>query len=227
MRAYEGGEHAGDEGLTPGQRRKLSIELAGKRAALAETGAWIELLRLYVRDLLSVDARGDGTHTLQESTTLKAHTMRASDKMDSCNFWAALQTLQTSVCAPQNMQNAAEVHSLVAVETDEHEIARINMHCASIKQAATKFSLPPVARGVVLAAEPGPSGWRSADIAAIGRSQTRAVLRDWIGTWTQATVPHCTAKLWTAATIAPLDCGPKKPEPGHVSSALLRWRRCL
>ena len=34
---------------------------------------------MYVRDLLSfeVDARGDGTHTLQQSTTLKADTMRA------------------------------------------------------------------------------------------------------------------------------------------------------
>ena len=39
--------------------------------------------------------------------------------------------------------------------------------------------------------------------------------RDWIGTWTQAMVPHCTGKLCTAATIAPLDCGPKKPEPRH------------
>ena len=28
-------------------------------------------------------------------------------------------------------------------------------------------------------------------------------------------VPHCTAKLRTAATIAPLECGPKKPEPGQ------------
>ena len=50
MRAYDGGEHADDEGLTPGQRRKLSIELAGKRATKAETGVWIELLRMYVRD---------------------------------------------------------------------------------------------------------------------------------------------------------------------------------
>ena len=54
--------------------------------------------------------------------------------------------------------------------------------------------------------------WRNADIAAIGRSEGgRAVL----GTWTQAAVPHKTATLWTAATIAPLDCGPKKPEPGQ------------
>ena len=81
--------------------RKLSIELAGKRATLAETGAWTELLRMCVRDLLSfeVDARGDGTHTLQQSTTLKADTMRASDKMDSSNIRAALQILQTSVRA--------------------------------------------------------------------------------------------------------------------------------
>ena len=110
MRAYDGGEHADDEGLTPRLRRKLSIELAGKRATLAEKDAWIELLRVYVRDSLSreVDARGDGTHTLQQSTTQKADTMRASDKMDSCNIIAALQILQTSVRAPQNMQTAAD-----------------------------------------------------------------------------------------------------------------------
>ena len=97
--ACEGSEHADGEELTPGMRRKSSIELAGKRATLAETGAWTELWRMYVRDLLSfkVDAGGDGTHTLQQSTTLKADTMRASDKKDSCNIWAALQILQTSV----------------------------------------------------------------------------------------------------------------------------------
>ena len=39
------------------------------------------------------------------------------------------------------------------------------------------------------------------------------MFREWIGTWTRAMVPHCTAKLWMAATIAPLDCGPKNPEP--------------
>ena len=38
VRACDGGEHADDEGLTPGQRRKLSIKLVGKRATLAETG---------------------------------------------------------------------------------------------------------------------------------------------------------------------------------------------
>ena len=71
-------------------------------------------------------------------------------------------------------------------------------------------------RGVVLAAEPGPGGWRNADIAAIGKAEGGpAVLREWIGTWTRAMVPHCTAKLCTAATVAPLDCGPKKPEPGQ------------
>ena len=98
MRANESGEHADDEGLTLGQRRRLSIELEGKRAALAETGAWMELLRFFVRDLLSreVFSRGYGTHTLQQSTTLKADTMRASDKMDSCNIRAAFQILQTS-----------------------------------------------------------------------------------------------------------------------------------
>ena len=74
-----------------------------------------------------------------------------------------------------------------------------------------------MARGVVvLAAERGPSGWRHADIAAIRRSDGGpAVLREWMGTWTQAVVPHQTVKPWTAATVFPLDCGPKKPEPGQ------------
>ena len=144
--------------------------------------------------------------------------MRASEKMDSFNIRASIQILQTSVRAPQNTQTAAEVHSVVAVETDEHGIARIKMQCAAPKQPATKFSLPPaklvkrMARGVMLAAEPG---WRNADIAVISRSEGRpAVLREWTGTWTQAMVPHKTAKLRTAAAIAPLDCGSKKPEPG-------------
>ena len=60
----------------------------------------------------------------------------------------------------------------------------------------------------MLAAEPG---WRSADIAVISRSEGGpAVLREWTGTWTRAIVPHSSAKLWTAASFAPPDCGPMK-----------------
>ena len=104
VQAYDVSEHAYDEALTPGQRRKLSLELAGKRARLAGTGAWMELLRVYVGDFLSheVDARGDGTRTSQQGTTQKADTIRASDKMDSCSIRAASQILQTNTCAPQN-----------------------------------------------------------------------------------------------------------------------------
>ena len=96
---------------------------------MAETGAWTELLRLYVRDMLSreVDARGDGT--------LKADMMRASDKMGSCDIRAASHILQTNTRAPPNIQTAAEVHSLVAVETDEQQIVRIKIQCAAIKKA--------------------------------------------------------------------------------------------
>ena len=217
VRTCEGSDHADDEGLTPGQRRKLSIEPAGKRATLAETGAWIELLRLYVRDLLSrdVDARGDGSHTLQQSTTLKADTMRASDKRDSCNIRAASQILQTSTRTPQNLQTAAEVHSLFAVETDEHEIARIKMQCAAIEQTAAKFSPPPAK---LVKRMPGVLCWRPnrvphADIAAIGRSEcVWAVLREWMGMWAQAMVPpdseamdgshDCSTRLPTEETRA-------------------------
>ena len=64
VRAYGGSEDRDDEELTPRQRRKLSLEPAG-------IGAWLELLRMYVRDLLphEVDARGDGTRTLQQHHT--------------------------------------------------------------------------------------------------------------------------------------------------------------
>ena len=63
------------------------------------------------------------------------------------------------------------------------------------------------------AAEPGSRGWRDTDIAATGRSEGGpAVLRDWRGMGTRAVVLHRTARLWTASTIAPLDCRPKKPE---------------
>ena len=60
VRACGGGEHAVNDGSTPGQWRKLSSELTGKRAAVAETGAWTELLRLHVRDMLAreIHARG-------------------------------------------------------------------------------------------------------------------------------------------------------------------------
>ena len=131
---------------------------------MAETGAWMELLRMYVRDLLSrgVDARGDGTRTSQQSTTQKADTMRASDKMDSCNIRAASQILQANTRAPQNAQTAAEIHSLGVVEADGHGTARIKMQCAAIKKAAVTWSPSPaklVKRMAwsVLAAEPGPS----------------------------------------------------------------------
>ena len=184
---------------------KLQEELCSSdRSTLAETGAWTELLRMYVRDLSSreVDAGGDGTCTLQQSTTLKADTMRASDKMDSCNIRAAVQILQTSTRAPQNLLTAADIHLLVAVETDEREIAPVQKQCVAIKQAATKLS-PPTSK----------TGKAYGQGCCIGGRP--AVLRDWIGTCTQAAVPHRTARLWTAATIVPHDCGPKKPEPGQ------------
>ena len=143
-----------------------------------------------------VDARGDG---LQQSTTMKADTMRASDKMDSCNIRAALQILQTNTRAPPNIQTAAEVHSLAAVETDEQETVRIKMQCAAIKQAAKLVKR--MARGVVLAAEPG---WRNADIAVSSRSEGRpAVLRE------------CVGRHLDSGNGPTLDCGPKKPEPGQ------------
>ena len=61
----------------------------------------MNVLRAYVRDLLDqvINVLGDGTNTLQQSYTLKADTMRASTKIDSCNSRTALQILQNGVGA--------------------------------------------------------------------------------------------------------------------------------
>ena len=166
--------------------------------------------------------------------------MRASDKMDSCNIRAALQVLQTSTRAPQNLQTAAEVHSLVAVETDEHDIARIKTQCAAVKQAAAKLSLLPaklvkrMARGVVLVAEPGPSGWRNADIAAFGELKLDQLCC--ANGWARG------RRLWYRTRqrnsgrrprLPHLIVVPRNQSQGsnchshaHVSSAPSRWRKC-
>ena len=129
-------------------------------------------------------------------------------------------------CTVELANCLAESHSLVAVETDELETARVKAQCAAIKQAATKLWSTPAKLVKCMAAEPGPSEWPNADIGAIGHSEGGpAVLRDWTGTWTQAVVPHWTEKLWTAATIAPHDCGPKKPEPGSAKQPCPRKLR--
>ena len=165
--------------------------------------------------------------------------MRASGQMDSRNIRAALQILQTNTRAPQNSQTAAEVNSLVAVEADAHETTRIKAQCAAIKQAALTFS-PPRAKLVKRmakerCAELGPSCWRNANIAANGRSEGGpAVLRDWIGAWTQAAVPPKTARLWISGddTSTGLWAEETRVE-GSVCRNLarkklppLRWRRC-
>ena len=121
-RACGGTEHGDVGGLSPGMRRKLCLELAGKRAALAQMRAWNELLRMYVRDILS--------HVVD----VPKH------KMDSCTIRATLQILRTSTRAPQNQQPSAEMRLLVAVVTDAQGVAQITALCAAIKQAATKFS---------------------------------------------------------------------------------------
>ena len=192
VRAYDGGGHVGNGGLTPGQRRKLSIELAGKHATLAETGVWIKLLRLYVRDLSSreVDARGDGTHALQQSTTLRLYKFSRPTHADRRSY-----KLQLRFTRWLPLKQMSTRHW------------RIKTQCAAIKQATAKFSPPPaklvkrMARGVVLV----PAVWRDADISAIGRSEGEAaVLREWTGTRTQAVAQMgfaAQAPYWSAVDL--------------------------
>ena len=50
------GEVEGDRELTPSQQRKLSLQLAHERTTLADCRHWVELLKLYVRDLMESEA---------------------------------------------------------------------------------------------------------------------------------------------------------------------------
>ena len=86
------------------------------RGSLAKQPA--ELFDLLFREV--------GAHFEAEHHTQSGH--------DACSrhIGAALQILQTGTRAPQNLQTAAEIHSLVAVEIDELETARIKAQCAVI-----------------------------------------------------------------------------------------------
>ena len=157
------------------------MELAGKRAALAEMRACSELLRMYVRDLLYhvVDVPRGGTHH-----TENGHDERVAQDGLLHHHEQPCRYCEQALRAPQNPQPSAEMRSLVAVVTDAQGVAQITALCAAIKQAATKFS-PPLAnfvkrmvRVVSLSAEPGPREWRNANIAASRRSEGGpAVLR--------------------------------------------------
>ena len=126
---------------------------------------------MYVRELLSrdVDARAVGIRTLQQSTTQNADTMRASDKMDSCNIRAALQILQTSTRAPQNLQTVAEIHSPAAVETDGLETA--SKRSVQRYQASRNETFTPTSKHWQ-SAWPGVLYWRLSWVPADGATLT-------------------------------------------------------
>ena len=97
--------------LTAGLQLKLSLQLADKRPALADSGMWTELLRAYVRDLLThaVDTRRAAIGTMQLSTTHKADTFRASDWVDSSKTHGHRKKLQTM----------SDISALVAFDVEQ------------------------------------------------------------------------------------------------------------
>ena len=109
----------------------------------------------------------------------------------------------------------------------------VSRECAATEEASQKCA-PPPARDLVLAAEPSSSGRRNAEVAAIWHSDGGlAVSREWIDIWTQAAASPRTAKLVTAATIAPPNCNSRIQSLGRrcsncarASVDLLRMRRC-
>ena len=170
-------EDADNEGLTPGQRRKLSLELAGKGAASAETGAWTELLRMYARDLLSreVDARGDGTRTTHHTESRHDARFRQDGLVQHLGSFTDTAD-----------QRAHRITSKPLLRYTRWLLLRqMNTRLRGSKCSAQLSSKPQRTSRPSEAGEAkrGPSGWRNADIAAIGRSEAApAVQRDWTGT---------------------------------------------
>ena len=107
---------------------ELSLQVAAKRGALAESGTWTELLRMYVRDAMQSALR-------RQHDGLNA-TARSSVKMDRCNTRAALQVLQGSQKACYEDSDAMCSHE---AECDEVCVPQANI----VKR---------MARGVVIAA---------------------------------------------------------------------------
>ena len=149
--------------------------------------------------------------------------------MDSCNIQAALQILQTNLRAPQNLQNTAGVHSLVAV-------GRIKI--AAIKQAAAKFS-PPPAKLVKRVA--GESRWRPNQVPVVGamltsgRSEgTTSCAARLDGQLDSGNGPHTVRRTSGRRPRLPhktadrrnLNLGSICRSLAHESSALLCWQWC-
>ena len=102
------------------------------------------------------------------------------------------------------------------------ETTRIKAQCAAIKQSALKLSAPlaKLVKRMARRSSGGGTG-RNADIAAIWRSEGEpAVLRDWIGTWTQAVAGR-------PAATAPLGLWPEEARAGSANAAAMPTQSVL
>ena len=78
-------------------------------------------------------------------------------------------------------------------------------------------------------AMPGPSGWRNSMVSIVGDAPTGVqTLAEYAKMWSTGDVTCETQWLWTAAIIAPLDCGPqpsgkKKIRPIALAECLLKF----
>ena len=225
-RAVERPAPAGPAGEVPNDRASAMKRIQA-RVTQAEMGHWEELLRDYTNELLENEidaATATGREAWPQQPTQGACIAKASAKLDSCAVRQARDALLEQRRPPASADTIREINTLVAVEAPPQQQEFTAKVCGAIAAKATPQTHPPpttqtvkeAARKLALAAEPGPSGWRNGDIADVcrhhGGPQT---LRAWAGIWTAARPTTCTAALWTAATIAPKDCGPKKPEPGE------------
>ena len=152
-----------------------------------------------------------------EPVTIGMQYQRASAKLDSGAVRQARNALEGGGRAPATPTTLAEITKLLAVDMDHAEREATAEACERVAAATSKQQGPPtelvkrLCREVATGAEPGPSGWRNADISWICRADHGPqAWRWWMQQWHSASVTAFTRNLWSSALVTPLDCGQKR-----------------
>ena len=189
-------------------RRELG-EAIEQRLIQAEVGNWTGLLKEYLEEHVGQQLEQLNDPQWRDVPTANAQFAKASSKLDSGSLRQAKNALAAGGRASASPEIVAEVEKLVAAETPWTEQTAVQAECQAVAKACQ--ALPPgpptelikrLVRGLSQGAEPGPSGWRNADISAVCRAEwgpqtLRAWTRMWHGVVRQYSQPSSGEQLWS------------------------------
>ena len=201
------------QGLT----RKQLGEALDARLMMAELGNWHQLLEHYILEHFGDQLEQQRQAQMEQHTTEGMQMQRASAKMDCGAVRQARNALEGGGRAPPTQVTLEEIERLIAVATGEAEREATSEACnmaverSSKQQGPSTEGIKRLCRELSKGAEPGPSGWRNADIAWVCReNQGPQTLKMWMQQWHSGTTSEFTRQLWSSALVTPLDCGEKK-----------------